>query len=204
LIFTLSDTFVGWWLTWIMMLLLVTSVFAALLAFHNAAARYFYVLGREGLLPGGLGQTHGAHQSPHLGSTLQTILGIAIITIFTVTEQDPLFALFTWLTNLATLSVITLMALASFAIVAFFRRQPSLEPSSFKSMLAPVVAGLILAIIAILVVTHFGELTGASQALAIGLPILVPVAAVLGAIAASNLRRSSADRFAQMGVSQKI
>lgn len=202
-IFVLSDTFVGWQLTWVMSLLLISSVFAALLAFHNAAARYFYVLGREGLLPGGLGQTHGSHQSPHLGSILQTILGITIITIFTVTEQDPIFALFTWLTNLATLSVITLMALVSFSIVAFFKRQSSLEPSSFKAMLAPVAAGLILAFIAVLVVTHFGELTGASQALAIGLPLLVPVAAALGALAASNLRRNAAARFAQMGVNQK-
>jgi amino acid transporter len=202
-LFIQSDTFVGPWLTWIMSLLLITSVFAALLAFHNAAARYFYVLGREGLLPGGLGQTHGSHQSPHLGSILQTLLAVVIILIFAVTGQDPLFALFTWLTNLATLSVITLMALVSFSIVAFFRSNAALEPSSFKAMLAPVAAGAILAIIAVLVVIHFGELTGASLALAIGLPILVPVAAVLGAVAASNLRRSAADRFAQMGVNQK-
>jgi amino acid transporter len=202
-VFTLSDGYAGPWLTTIMSLLLISSVFAALLAFHNAAARYFYVLGREGLLPGGLGQTHDSHQSPHLGSILQTILGITIIVIFTITEQDPIFALFAWLTNLATLSVITLMALVSFAIVAFFSRNKALEPSSFKAMLAPVAAGLILAFIAVLVVIHFDALTGASPALSIGLPLLVPVAAVLGAVAASNLRRSAADRFAQMGVNQK-
>jgi amino acid transporter len=202
-IFTLSDGFVGPWLTWIMSLLLISSVFAALLAFHNAAARYFYVLGREGLLPAGLGQTHDSHQSPHLGSILQTLLAIAIIVIFAVTGQDPIFALFTWLTNLATLSVITLMSLVSFSIVAFFKRQPSLEPSPFKSMLAPLAAGVVMAVIVVLVIVNFGALTGASQALAIGLPILVPVAAALGAFAASQLRRSAADRFARMGVSQK-
>ena len=38
-----------------MSLLLISSVFAALLASHNAAARHFYVLGREGLLPAKLG-----------------------------------------------------------------------------------------------------------------------------------------------------
>jgi amino acid transporter len=181
---------------------MITSVFAALLAFHNAAARYFYVLGREGLLPGGLGKTHATHQSPHLGSTLQTFLAVIVLLIFVVTGQDPVLALFTWLTNVATLSVIVLMALASFSVVAFFRRPQGLESSGFKTILAPLAAGIILAIIAVLVVVHFDALTGAQPALAIGLPLLVPVAAVLGIIAAARLKQSSAARYARMGAHQ--
>jgi amino acid transporter len=201
-IFTLSDQYTGAWLTWIMSLLLITSVFAALLAFHNAAARYFFVLGREGLLPAKLGHTHDAHQSPHQGSLLQTVLGIVVLAIFAITKQDPIFALFTWLTNTATLSVIVLMALVSFAVIAFFRQQPALEPSAFKAMLAPLVAGVILAIIAILVVVNFGLLTGAATWLAIALPILVPVAALLGAAAANRLKQSEPTRFARLGAHQ--
>src|SRR6185369_9388501 len=118
-VFTLSDRYIGEKYSLVMSLLLVSSVFAALLAFHNAAARYFYVMGREGLLPARLGQTHDAHQSPHLGSILQTVLALVVVLIFVVKEQDPVLALFTWLTNLATLSVITLMSLVSFAVIAF-------------------------------------------------------------------------------------
>lgn len=201
-VFVLSDQYVGGWLTTIMSVLLVTSVFAALLAFHNAAARYFYVLGREGLLPAKLGHTHGAHQSPHTGSVLQTVLGIVVLAIFAITAQDPIFALFTWLTNTATLSVITLMALVSFAVMAFFKKQPALEPSALKASIAPLVAGIVLAIIALLVVWHFGELTGAAAWLAIALPVLVPVAAVLGAIAANMLKQSDPARFARLGAHQ--
>jgi len=181
---------------------MISSVFAALLAFHNAAARYFYVLGREGLLPIGLAKTHATHQSPHLGSVLQTVLAVIVLAIFVIAEQDPVLALFTWLTNVATLSVITLMALASFSVIAFFRRSKALESSGFKTMLAPLVAGVILAIIAILVVIHFDVLTGAQPALAIGLPMLVPVAAVLGIIAAARLKQSAPARFAQLGAHQ--
>jgi amino acid transporter len=201
-VFGLSDQFANSTLTTIMSLLMITSVFAALLAFHNAAARYFYVLGREGLLPGGLGKTHATHQSPHLGSTLQTFLAVIVLLIFVVTGQDPVLALFTWLTNVATLSVIVLMALASFSVVAFFRRSQGLESSGFKTILAPLAAGIILAIIAVLVVVHFDALTGAQPALAIGLPLLVPVAAVLGIIAAARLKQSSAARYARMGAHQ--
>lgn len=200
-VFTLSDQYAGSWLTTLMSLLLISSVFAALLAFHNAAARYFYVMGREGLMPAKLGHTHGSHQSPHLGSALQTVLAVVVLAIFVIAGQDPIFALFTWLTNLATLSVITLMALVSFAVIAFFRKQPGLE-SSFKASLAPLVAGAVLAIIAVLVVVNFGLLTGAAQWLAVGLPILVPVAAVLGALAASRLKQSEPARFSQLGAHQ--
>ncbi len=201
-VFMLSDQYVGGWLTTIMSLLFISSVFAALLAFHNAAARYFYVLGREGLLPSGLGQTHQTHQSPHLGSVLQSALALAVVLIFIVTGRDPVLALFTWLTNLATLSVITLMALVSFSVFAFFRREPALAPSPFKALLAPIVAGLILAFIALQVVMNFGLLTGASRALAIGLPILVPIAALIGAAAAGQLKRNKLDRFMQLGAPQ--
>ncbi|WP_374314637.1 APC family permease [Dongia sp.] len=201
-IFVLSDQYVGSWLTTVISLLLISSVFAALLAFHNAAARYFYVLGREGLLPAHLGKTHNEHQSPHIGSVLQTVLGVVILAIFIVTAQDPVLGLFAWLTNLATLSVITLMAIVSFAVIVFFRRQPQLEGSGFKTMLMPLLAGAALAVIAYQVVTHFDVLTGASPALAIGLPILVPIAGILGAIVAFQMKQSGSARFAQLGAHQ--
>ena len=58
-LFVLSDTYIGSNLTTVMTLLFATSVFAALLAFHNAVARYFFALGREGLLPTPLEPPHG-------------------------------------------------------------------------------------------------------------------------------------------------
>jgi amino acid transporter len=198
-IFVLSDQYAGGGLTTVISLLLISSVFAALLAFHNAAARYFYVLGREGMLPAGLGRTHNEHDSPHVGSVLQTILGVVVLVIFIVTETDPFLGLFVWLTNLATLSVIALMAIVSFAVIAFFRRQPQLEGNALKTIVAPLVAGVMLAIIAYQVVTHFEALTGASPALAIGLPILVPIAGVLGGIVAFMLKQSNSARFARLG-----
>ncbi|MBL8707592.1 MAG: APC family permease [Rhodospirillaceae bacterium] len=186
----------------VMSLLLISSVFAALLAFHNAASRYFYVLGREGLLPAGLGRTHAEHQSPHVGSLLQSVFGIVILVIFAGTGQDPILALFVWLTNLATLSVIVLMGLVSFAVIAFFGRRPELGVSAFKGVLAPLVAGVLLITIAYLVLTHFEVLTGASPALSIGIPILVPVFGLVGAVVAYQLKQSGNSRFSQFGANK--
>ena len=49
-----------------MRVLIVTSLFAALLAFHNAITRYTYALASEGALPRRLGRIHPVHKSPYI------------------------------------------------------------------------------------------------------------------------------------------
>jgi amino acid transporter len=110
-LFVLGDTYIGAALTMIMSLLFISSVFAALLAFHNAVARYLYALGREGLVPARLGRTHSKHLSPHTGSLSQSILAFVVVLVFVVTRQDPVLALF-WKLSSAP-GIIVLMALAS-------------------------------------------------------------------------------------------
>ena len=58
-LFAMAGPYIGSFLTdYVMLFLFATSIFAALLAFHNAVARYAYALGREGLVPERLGRTH--------------------------------------------------------------------------------------------------------------------------------------------------
>lgn len=49
--FDLADEFVGHAAKSVMEVLIVTIIFAALIAFHNASTRYLFALGRERLLP---------------------------------------------------------------------------------------------------------------------------------------------------------
>jgi amino acid transporter len=57
-VFTLAQQYGGTLLYDACAVLLCTSVLASTLALHNAAARYTFVLGREGVLPRGLGNYH--------------------------------------------------------------------------------------------------------------------------------------------------
>ncbi|MEN9621474.1 MAG: hypothetical protein RL499_1667, partial [Actinomycetota bacterium] len=50
-LFSLTEQYVGTWLVGIMTILVITSLFAGLLAFQNASARYFFALGRGGVFP---------------------------------------------------------------------------------------------------------------------------------------------------------
>ncbi len=200
LLFELSNQYVGGWLTTLLRILFVTSVFAGLLAFHNSVARYFYAMGRDGLLPSRLGKTHAIHQSPHIGSVLQTLLAASVVFIFVAAGGDPVLTLFSWLTNVGTLGVIVLMALVSFAVPAFFLRNPRLACSTLRSVLAPVVAGVAFVVIVVLAFIHFDVLTGASHTLAVVLPALILVAALTGALLALRLRHVDPARVARLGM----
>lgn len=198
-LFLMADRYVGHWLSVVMGVLFVTSVYAGLLAFHNSVARYFFAMGREGLLPDHFGKTHVVHQSPHTGSVAQTIIAAIVVGIFAVTSLDPVLALFSWLTNVGTLGVITLMAISSFAVPAFFKKNPQASDGLFSSYVAPVVSGLLLLVVLFLIVTHFDLLTGASETLAYSLTGLILLAAVIGAALALRLRRADPGRYEAIG-----
>lgn len=198
-LFAISDGYIGPWFTVIMRVLFITSVFAALLAFHNAVARYTYALGREGLMPAAAGRTHTKHQSPHVGSVAQSIVAFVVVLIFVITGQDPVLALFTWLTNLGTLAVLLLMAGSSLAVVAFFRRHPDLESNLLRTLIAPLLAAIALIAVVIVAIANFDILIGSEGFLTWFLPSLLLVAAIIGVAAALALKSRSPEQYSEMG-----
>lgn len=197
-LFGLSDRYAGGALTQIMNLLFVSSLFAGVLAFHNAVARYMYVAGREKLLPDAIGVTHGLYQSPHVASLIQTAIAAIVIGLFAFEGLDPVLALFSWLTNVATLGIIVLMAAASLAVVMYFRKYPD-GTNAFKTMILPAITFVAFVIIIYMIVTNFGSLSGASGFLGVFLPGLVLIAAIVGLILASLLKSSNPKAFARLG-----
>ncbi len=121
-LFELGGRYIGGTLTNIMGVLFMTSIFAAVLAFHNAVARYKFVASREGILPDMIGSTHAQHQSPHISSIIQTVIALAVVTLFVMQGLDPVLNLFVWLSQPGTLGILGLMALTSFAVIGFFAK----------------------------------------------------------------------------------
>ena len=85
------ELFVGTWAKELMAILILTSSLACGMAFHNTAARYMYSLGREGVIPAALGQTHPVYKSPHIASSVQSVLAAAWVILFAVFNgfSDP-------------------------------------------------------------------------------------------------------------------
>jgi amino acid transporter len=125
---------------------------------------------------------------------------LVVVLIFVLTQQDPVLALFTWLTQLGTLGIIVLMSLSSFAVVAFFARHRDLDSNVLRTIVAPIVSGVVMAAVAIYAASQFGLLIGNPDSpLRWILPALILVAALGGIIAAINLKGRSPEMYAQMG-----
>jgi amino acid transporter len=137
--------------------LFLTSVFAALLAFHAAVARYQFALGREGILPSAWGRTQPRTGAPLLGSITQSSLALVVLLIYSRTHADPLVYLFAWLTVVGGLGVLILMWAASAAVVAFFIRNPRKE-NAWRGWVAPTAAFLLLSGVLAATVVGLGDM----------------------------------------------
>jgi L-asparagine transporter-like permease len=112
--FTAVTTYVGTWATDLMRVLIVTSLFAALLAFHNAITRNTYA---------------------------QTALAAAVVAGFAMAHADPYLQLLLWVNTPGVIGIVALQALTAFAVWRFFRRTSHAEPAA-RTVAAPLAAGI--------------------------------------------------------------
>jgi amino acid transporter len=169
--------------------LLLTSMFACILSFHNVLTRYQYVMGGVKVLPASLNLVHVKHASPHVSSLAQTAVSGALVALFAVLGLDPVLQGFTWMSGVATIGVIVLMALTSVAVVTYFRRNPDAQGNLWKSQVAPVIATIGLVGAAAVVVAYFPTLVGGGWGLCLSLLALVPAVMVIGIAQTLHLRR---------------
>ncbi|WP_421592866.1 APC family permease, partial [Shinella sp. M27] len=188
--FDLAGSYVGGPVPAIAGLLLVSSLFAAISAFHNYIARYSYVAGREGLLPAAFGRTHDAHQSPHVGSVVQTVMALVVLAVFAGLGLDPVLNMFTWISQVGTLGVLGMMTITSLSVIVFFRKRGGDNPV-LTTLILPAVSGLVMAALFVYIFINFGDLTQtAGGSLGIILPALIPLAGIVGFLMASRLKAS--------------
>ncbi len=185
-------------------LLFATSLFAALLSFHNAVSRYAFALGREGVLPRAFGHIDPRTGAPTVASATQTALAVTVVGIFALAGADPILSLFTWLTNLGALGVLLLMATTSVAVVVYFRRLPDHEVGRWASTIAPAVAAVLLLVVLVLGVSNFNVLiTGAIDAptnvMAIVLPAILFGGGIVGLIVGALLKSRRSDVYRRIG-----
>jgi amino acid transporter len=201
--YPLTDRYVGSGLTTIFEILIITGSFACQLAFYNTASRYFYAMGREGLIPSALGRTHPRHHSPYIASMVVTaMISIYIIgfVAYDSSTEAALLKLGTWSPLLGVLGILAIQALVSFAIIKFFLTQARDGFNWWKTLVAPVIGGLAQIGACYLLIKNRPALSGAGDALYIKLIPWVVVAIFLGGIAlALYYRSSSRERYRAIG-----
>jgi amino acid transporter len=201
--YPLTDRYVGGALTTVFEILIITGSFACQLAFYNTASRYFYAMGREGLVPAALGRTHRKHHSPYIASMLVTVMiSIYILgfVLYDSSTEAALLQLGTWSPLLGVLGILAIQALVSFAIIKFFLTTAREDFNWWKTLLAPIIGGVAQIGACYLLIKNRPALSGAGDVLFVKIIPWVVLAIFLGGIAlALYYRSNSKERYRAIG-----
>jgi amino acid transporter len=127
-------------------ILIITGSFACGMAFHNTAARYFYSLGREGILPRALGRTHRKHKSPHVASITQSVIAGAIVIGFALfaghdnPNSQAYLQLYGLMAVMGVIIILSIQSLVSLAILVYFYRYHRDEVHWWSTVVAPIIS----------------------------------------------------------------
>jgi amino acid transporter len=181
--------------------LLVTSLLAAALSFHNTVARYAFALGRERVLPAWLGRTSARSGAPKYASIAHSAVGVAVIAAYAAAATDPMVTLFFRLSTSGAFGVLLLVTATSMAIMGFFARHPAGE-TVWQRVIAPALATIGLATVVYLILAHFDQLLGvpATSPLRWMFPAGYGALAAGGVAWALYLRRHRPDVYAAIGL----
>ena len=187
LIFSLANTYLGPVMTVIMEILLLVSLFAAMLAFHNSATRYLYSLGRARVLPHALARTR-SNGAPQIAGLVQASFAAIVALLFFIAGLDPILNLVPAMLGFGTLAVLVLQGLAALAIIVHFRR--TRDPRWWSTFIAPGIGFLGIGTITVLAIVNFDIVAGSTDLLIRLMPLLLVVALIGGIVYGAYLRRS--------------
>jgi amino acid transporter len=194
LFFGLSGDYLDQAATTAMQILLCTSLFAGVLALHNAANRYMYVLGRERVLPRQLDAIHPRHHAPHRASMVQTTLTVVLVAVFAIAGLNPYTNLATSMLGVGTLGIVLLQAAAALSVIGFFRKRS--DRHWWRTGLAPLLGFAGLTVSVVMLVRNFSVLTGTTNPVVHALPWLLVAATAVGVVYGLWMRSARPERYA--------
>ena len=134
----------------IYLFLIVIGSFACGLAFHTAASRYLYAIGRElPLTKNTLGRTHGTHHTPHVASVAQSLITLAFTLGFfllTTDGDDPFTGAYIFqyglLAILGTMAILIVQAITCLAVIWYFHVKKVKPGNLLTTGLIPALGGI--------------------------------------------------------------
>ncbi len=195
-----TDVFVGHGWVLVMQWLMMSGSFACAMAFHNAASRYMYALGREGILPGGLGKTHKKHGSPYIASYVQTGIAISWILGFWFLHKDPYLDVFVLLAVLGTFSLLIVQTITMAAVFNYFHLHHP-EEKMWRTKVAPILGGVGMLGVVIMMSLNLDSAAGpaATSLLFKLIPYIAAALFITGAGQALYLRKTNPLKYETIG-----
>jgi amino acid transporter len=158
----LLGTVFGTGMTDLATLLLVTSVLAAMAAFHGVVARTVFAVAREKALPAAFGRvSSGVAGGAPLGASLvQSVVAVAVVIAFAVAGAQPMTTMFVWLSTIGAVCILLLLTVSSAAAAAFFRRGQGAAESIWVRVWLPNAGTVLGVIVTIFMLSSLGSLLG--------------------------------------------
>ncbi|THV26778.1 APC family permease [Glycomyces paridis] len=180
--------------------LLVTSVVAAAISFHNTVSRYAFALGREHVLPPALGRTSPATGAPFNASLIQSGIALLVLAVYAIAGLDPMVDLFFLLGTAGGVGILMLITVVSAAVVKFFAADRRGE-SAWSTRWAPALSTLLLLAVTVMAVVSFADLLGVAPDSPVPTAVLVvyAVVAAAGIVWGLVLRSSRPDLYRRIG-----
>lgn len=169
----------------IVQVLLITSLLACTLSFHNVIARYGLAMANRGLLPKGLAAIHPRHHSPSMASLAQSISAAVLLIVLIVLGLDPIAQVYGFMAGVAAVGFLLLMLLASIAVVVFFARRANtayVEEAGglLRTRIIPAIGVVALAGCLVLVLSKFTLVTFLSVPVSTVIALIPVMAGVIG------------------------
>lgn len=138
----------------------ITSIFAACLAFHNITTRYLHALSGAGALPRYLSQVSPRDGGPIAASMTTSAATTVLIVISVITGLKPYADTFTWFVGLGSLVYLILLAACSLAVLVYFLKHTRRGESVLAVVVCPVLALIGLAVSVYVTAANFPLLVG--------------------------------------------
>ena len=187
-------------------LLLVTSLFAAVTAFHNSISRYLMALGREEVIWKKLGAVSQSG-APVSASLLQSAFGFVVIAAALASqyltgydETFPSTIVFSWMSNAGGFGLVFLLLATSISVFSYFKKHTGIYPV-FVTKLAPIVAIIGFGTMFVLILANFENLIGDAELwyLVFVIPTIILLCGVAGFVRGELLKRSHPQIYSNIG-----
>lgn len=203
--FVAMEAFGTHWLATIMQVLILTGAFACAMAFHNVTMRYFYAMGREGILPSKLGSTHNKHKVPHVANITALVVALVIMLIWGIFSgfgfgeafDTAYVRIYTMMAVQGVVWILAIQALCAFAIIVWFRKDGR-KGNVLTTLICPIlaIAGQVFAIF--LLFKNIDTLAGTISYVQAIAPIAV-ILVIVALVYAFVLRSTNREKFDTIG-----
>ena len=152
----LVDANLGGFMVLFYKILLVVGSFACAMAFHNAASRYIFAMGREsasGFLRRSIGSVNAKHGSPATASFVQSAITLVLCILFllftnvyiegeAVPELVPYVNVYGLLALIGTAMILIVQTITSFAVISFFWVKKVHKGNVIATLICPILGAL--------------------------------------------------------------